>query len=73
MKRWGAMSSVCCSTPARDAVKAQLLQRLDAHSDKVRRLADRIRRTDRVIDQGGEAAHRRDPDQRAAERADARA
>jgi hypothetical protein len=51
--------------------KPQLLQRLDADPDLVRGLADRIRRRDRAIDQGGEAADRRDPDQRATKRANA--
>ena len=51
--------------------EAQLLQRLDPDPDLVGGLADRIRRRDRAIDQRAEAADRRDPDQRAAERADA--
>jgi hypothetical protein len=51
--------------------EAQLLQRLDADPDLVGSLADRIRRADRATDQGGKPADRRDPDQRAAERADA--
>ena len=38
--------------------EAQLLQRLDADPDLVRGLADRIRRRDRAIDQGGEAPDR---------------
>jgi transposase InsO family protein len=51
--------------------KPQLLQRLDADADLVGRLADRIRRGDRAVDQGSKATDRGDPDQRATERADA--
>jgi hypothetical protein len=49
----------------------QLLQRLDAHSDLVGGLADRIGCTDRAIDECAETADRRGADQRAAEGADA--
>jgi hypothetical protein len=51
--------------------KAQLLQRLDAHPDLIGGPADGIGRPDRAVDQGSKAADRRDPDQRATERADA--
>ncbi len=49
------------------------LQRLDADPDLVRGLADRVGCTDRAVDQRAEATDRRGADQRATERADARA
>jgi choline dehydrogenase-like flavoprotein len=53
--------------------EAQLLQRLDADNDLVRGLTDRIGCADRAIDQRCKPTDRCDPDQRAAQRANARA
>jgi hypothetical protein len=53
--------------------EAQLLQGLHADADLVGRLADRIRRRDRAIDQRADATDRRSADKRAAQRADPRA
>jgi len=70
VKRYNAMSSVCCSTP--DAFgETQLLQRLDADADLVGSLADRIRGGDRAVDQRGEAADSGDAGEGAAEGAHA--
>ncbi len=57
--------------PGRLGGEAQLLQRLDPDPDLVGGLADRVRRRDRTVHQRSEAADRRNPDQRAAKRADA--
>jgi hypothetical protein len=51
--------------------QTQLLQRLDAHSDLGRGLADRIGGTERAVHQRGEAADRGDAGERTAEGADA--